>query len=90
MREGHLMSCAEGKRLSALFLQATMASRDLESGEGQSRTQEIENAQQYQEECKRNVTEHARLCVECNPTSESPESSHGPAGRDPLPEPGAA
>jgi hypothetical protein len=45
MGEGLLMSCAEGKRLSALFLQATLATRDLEAAneEGERRTQEIES-----------------------------------------------
>jgi hypothetical protein len=57
------MSCDEGKRLSALFIQATMATKDLE-GEAAS-AQEVDRAQQFQEECKHHVTEHARLCPAC-------------------------
>jgi hypothetical protein len=61
------MSCAEGKRLSGLFLQAALATRDLRSRD--AREQEIENACQYQEDCKRQVTEHAQTCPECGPGS---------------------
>jgi hypothetical protein len=85
------MSCDEGKRLSALFLQATLATRDLEAGteQGDRRAQEIQSAEQFQEECRHNVTEHARTCMECNPTkAESPE--YDLDGSDPLSEPGAA
>ena len=61
------MSCAEGNRLSSLFLQAALAKRDLKSGN--AREQEIESAHQYEEECKRQVTEHAQTCSECGPGS---------------------
>jgi len=59
------MSCAEGKRLSGLFLQAALAKRDLESRN--AREQEIENAFHYEEDCKRQVSEHAQNCPECGP-----------------------
>lgn len=63
------MSCAEGQRLSGLFLQATMAKRDLESRH--ARGQEIESAFQYEEDCKRQVTDHAQSCPECGPKQAS-------------------
>jgi hypothetical protein len=66
------MSCFEGKRLRGLFLQATMAARDLETKtapltikDKRTLMQEIERAHQFQDDCKRDVTEHARWCPEC-------------------------
>lgn len=66
------MSCDEGQRLSARFLQATMAMKDLESQvtppkDKRTRNQEIQSARQFQDECKHNLTEHARLCPACSP-----------------------
>jgi hypothetical protein len=66
------MSCDEGQRLSALFLQATMAMKDLEgqvtpTKDRQVRKQEIESARQFQDDCKHDLTEHARLCPSCGP-----------------------
>jgi len=61
------MSCAEGKRLSGQFLQAALATRDLKSRNAGE--QEISNSLQYEEDCKRQVTEHAQSCPECGPGS---------------------
>ena len=66
------MSCDEGQRLSALFLQATMVMKDLEGQiaprkDKHTRTQEIQSARQFQDECKHHLTEHARLCPACGP-----------------------
>jgi hypothetical protein len=57
------MSCIEGKRLSGLFLQAALARRDLEARKVDR--QEMERASLFEENCKRQVTEHARSCPEC-------------------------
>jgi len=68
------MSCDEGKRLSAQFLQAAIVTRDLvaqvapdSAEERQARMQDIERAQKYHQDCSREVTEHARLCPACGP-----------------------
>ena len=72
------MSCVEGQRLSALFLQAALARRDLESRRAGEK--EVDSAALYEEDCKRQVTEHAGSCPDCGPDLGPMASSNRSSG----------